>query len=96
MRMSINTLFKFFQYFRLNTYFSDNMKIIPISKFPITLGQFLKLAEIVDDGVEAKIRIQYGEIKVNNEVETRRGRKLYKGDTITFSDQLFVASDKDG
>ncbi len=58
-------------------------KRIPIKKLPIRLGQFLKLAELVQDGFEAKIRIQNGEIKVNDEVETRRGRQLGHLDKIT-------------
>lgn len=50
----------------------------------IKLGQALKLANVVSDGVEAKIVINEGEVKVNNEVDTRRGRKVYPGDVISF------------
>ena len=45
----------------------------------IKLGQALKAANLVEDGVEAKYAIQDGEVKVNQETETRRGRKLYAG-----------------
>lgn len=50
----------------------------------IKLGQALKLANVVSDGVEAKIVINEGQVKVNNETDTRRGRKVYEGDVISF------------
>ena len=53
----------------------------------IKLGQALKLAEVVEDGVEAKYAIQDGLVQVNGEVDQRRGRKVYEGDVITFEDQ---------
>jgi ribosome-associated protein len=58
-------------------------KKIPVKNLPIRLGQFLKLANIVQDGFEAKIRIQNGEVMVNNIVETRRGRQLKNLDEVT-------------
>ena len=51
----------------------------------IKLGQALKLANVVSDGVEAKIVIQDGRVKVNGEVDERRGRKVYPGDVIDFN-----------
>ncbi|HZB82971.1 MAG TPA: RNA-binding S4 domain-containing protein [Rubrobacteraceae bacterium] len=48
----------------------------------ITLGQALKAANIVGTGGEAKILIQGGEVRVNGEIETRRGRKLHEGDVV--------------
>ena len=45
----------------------------------IKLGQALKLAGVVEDGVEAKFVIQDGLVKVNGEVDERRGRKVYEG-----------------
>ena len=53
----------------------------------IKLGQALKLAGVVEDGVEAKYAIQDGLGQVNGEVDQRRGRKVYEGDVITFEDQ---------
>lgn len=50
----------------------------------IKLGQLLKKAGMVSSGVEAKVVIQDGEVLVNGEVETRRGKKIYDGDEITF------------
>ncbi|CAA9459004.1 MAG: Uncharacterized protein YbcJ [uncultured Rubrobacteraceae bacterium] len=48
----------------------------------ITLGQALKVAALVGTGGEAKVVIQSGEVLVNGEVETRRGRRLREGDVI--------------
>jgi ribosome-associated protein len=50
----------------------------------IKLGQALKLAGLVDSGVEAKEVIQEGLVKVNGEVDTRRGKKLVAGDIFEF------------
>lgn len=56
------------------------MQEIKIKDEFIKLGQALKLAGLVGSGVEAKILIQDGLVKVNGEVDVRRGRKLYPGD----------------
>ncbi len=55
---------------------------IAITKEPIRLGQFLKLADHVQDGIEAKFLILNEEVWVNNQIETRRGRKLFHNDTV--------------
>ena len=52
-----------------------------------TLGQALKAASVVGSGGEAKVLIQAGEVFVNGEVETRRGRKLYEGDVVEVGDE---------
>jgi ribosome-associated protein len=52
-----------------------------------TLGQALKAASLVGSGGEAKVLIQAGEVSVNGEIETRRGRKLEKGDVIEVVDE---------
>ena len=54
----------------------------------ITLGQALKVSDAVGSGGEAKILIQTGEVRVNGEIETRRGRKLQRGDVIEVGDGL--------
>ena len=60
----------------------------------IKLDQFLKLAQLVQSGGEAKHLIQSGAVLVNGEVETRRGRKLYAGDVVEVaSEQLVVQTD---
>ena len=48
----------------------------------IKLGQFLKLAGLVEDGAEARIAIQSGDVTVNGATETRRGHHLSDGDTV--------------
>ncbi len=53
----------------------------------IKLGQAMKKAGVVGSGVDAKFLIQDGQVTVNGEVDTRRGRKLYKGDTFEFDGQ---------
>ncbi len=53
----------------------------------IRLGQAMKLAGTVSSGVEAKIFITEGEVTVNGEVETRRGRKLRPGDVFSYADE---------
>lgn len=53
----------------------------------IKLGQVLKLAGLVESGVDAKFAIQDGLVKVNGEVDERRGRKLYDGDIVEFNGQ---------
>lgn len=53
----------------------------------IRLGQFLKLADLVEDGADAKPLLADGEVEVNGEVETRRGRQLCKGDVVTLAGQ---------
>lgn len=60
------------------------MEVIKLREEYIKLGQALKAAGFVEDGVEAKIEIQEGNVLVNDEVDTRRGRKLYDGDIVTF------------
>lgn len=50
----------------------------------IKLGQAMKLAGLVDSGVDAKFMIQDGLVMVNGEVEMRRGRKLYEGDCFSY------------
>lgn len=58
----------------------------------IKLGQALKLSGIVSSGVEAKVIIQDGLIKVNGETDTRRGRKLYAGDSFEYKGHRVIVS----
>lgn len=55
----------------------------------IRLDSFLKLCDAVQSGGHAKIVIQDGEIKVNGEVCTMRGKKLHKGDKIEFDNKIY-------
>ncbi len=56
---------------------------------PIPLGAFLKLAGVVGTGGHAKVVIQSGEVTVNGEVETRRGRMLQAGDVVATGGREF-------
>ena len=56
----------------------------------ITLCQAMKLAGLIESGADAKYVIQNGEVKVNGEVETQRGKKLRPGDTIEFEGKTVV------
>lgn len=56
---------------------------VPIRDESIRLGQFLKLANLVESGADAKPVIADGLVRVNGEVETRRGRQLVVGDVVT-------------
>ena len=58
----------------------------------IKLGQALKLAGAVDSGVDAKIVINEGLVRVNNEVCTQRGKKLVENDVISFENNEYVIS----
>ncbi|MCI9067040.1 MAG: RNA-binding S4 domain-containing protein [Lachnospiraceae bacterium] len=63
------------------------MEIIRIRDDFIKLGQALKLAGMVESGVDAKMEIQEGFVKVNGEVEVQRGKKIRPGDIIEFNGQ---------
>ena len=60
------------------------MEIIHLREEFIKLGQAIKAAGLVESGVEAKEVIKDGLVKVNGETDTRRGRKLYAGDIVSF------------
>ncbi|GAB19485.1 hypothetical protein GOEFS_087_00020 [Gordonia effusa NBRC 100432] len=61
------------------------MNDIPISDHSIRLGQFLKLANLIDSGADAKAVIADGLVRVNDDVERRRGRQLVAGDVVEFA-----------
>lgn len=66
------------------------MKTITIRDEYITLGQFLKFSGIVSSGIEAKVMIKDGIIKVNGEIETRRGKKLRDGDQVQYKEEIYI------
>ncbi len=70
------------------------MQTITIRDEFIKLGQALKLAGLVDSGVEAKIVIQDGQVQVNGHIETQRGKKLVPGDVVSFQCQTFTVENK--
>jgi len=55
---------------------------IPIADDMIRLGQFLKLANLVEDGATARLLLAEEIVQVNGEVEVRRGRQLHPGDLV--------------
>lgn len=63
------------------------METIILREEFIKLGQALKAVGFVDSGVEAKEVIQDAKVLVNGEVDTRRGRKLYEGDVVSFENK---------
>jgi ribosome-associated protein len=63
------------------------MDEVPIRDESIRLGQFLKLANLIDSGSDAKELMIQGAVTVNGEVETRRGRQLVKGDVVALAGQ---------
>lgn len=71
------------------------MKEIIIATEYITLGQFLKYVNAVDSGATAKIVILEGQVLVNDEVETRRGKKLRDGDRISFDGIDYIVRNED-
>ena len=64
------------------------MEVIKLREEYIKLGQALKAAGFVSSGVEAKEVIIDGLVKVNNEIEKRRGKKLYDGDIVEYNNNL--------
>ncbi|MCE5291106.1 MAG: RNA-binding S4 domain-containing protein [Nocardiaceae bacterium] len=56
---------------------------VPLTGLPIRLAQFLKLANLVESGSDAKTVVAAGDVDVNGEVELRRGRQLVAGDVVS-------------
>ena len=67
-----------------------NIEKVKISTEFIKLDQFLKWIAVVDSGSEAKEVILYGKVKVNDEVETRRGRKIYPEYKVEIFDKTYI------
>jgi ribosome-associated protein len=59
---------------------------VPIRDDSIRLGQLLKLADLIDNGADAKPLMVQGLVSVNGETETRRGRTLVRGDVVVLGD----------
>ncbi len=66
---------------------------VAISDETIKLGQFLKLANLVESGSEAKSLLAGGVVRVNGEAESRRGRQLVNGDVVSVAAQSARVSD---
>ena len=61
----------------------SEMNDIQVDEEGIKLGQFLKLANLVESGSEAKQVLAGGVVRVNGDIETRRGRQLERGDVVS-------------
>ena len=72
----------------------ENVKIVKISTEYITLGQFLKFADVITNGGEAKQFIMTNKIFVNNELTTQRGKKLGDKDIVNINNSLFFEISK--
>lgn len=66
---------------------------VSISDSTIKLGQFLKLANLVDSGSDAKALLAAGMVRVNGQPETRRGRQLVNGEVVSVAAQAARVSD---
>ena len=66
------------------------MKTVYVKNLPIKLGQFLKYADVVQDGLEAKFLILEGKIMVNDTVELRRGKQLHSGDLVAYQQEVLL------
>ncbi|AIG63411.1 hypothetical protein CATYP_00355 [Corynebacterium atypicum] len=66
---------------------------VPVRGGEIKLGQFLKLANLVETGGEAKEVIAQGEVTVNGETDTRRGRRLVAGDQVRVGGMTAAVAD---
>ncbi|MFK7795495.1 MAG: RNA-binding S4 domain-containing protein [Gammaproteobacteria bacterium] len=63
------------------------MTIVEITSEPVELYKILKFEGIVSSGAEAKSVIADGQVLVNNEIETRKRKKIISGDIIEFADE---------
>ncbi|GAB6933765.1 MAG TPA: S4 domain-containing protein YaaA [Calditerricola sp.] len=69
-------------------------RTVYISTDIITLGQLLKLANVIATGGQAKAFLAAHDVRVNGERETRRGRKLHPGDVVTVDDRIQLRVDR--
>ena len=66
---------------------ADTARTVQIREDEIRLGQFLKLADLVDTGAEVKPLLETGLVTVNGIAESRRGRRLRRGDVVETAGQ---------
>lgn len=62
---------------------------IKIKEDFITLGQFIKVLDLISSGGEAKSFLLSTDVKINQEADNRRGRKLYKGDLVIINSKKY-------
>lgn len=68
----------------------SDTEVVRLREESIRLGQFLKLADLVDTGADAKGVLASGLVRVNGDVETRRGRHLVAGDVVEHAGRKVV------
>ena len=66
-----------------------NMTTISIESEYITLGQFLKLADLISSGGQAKFFLKENDVFVNGKITEQRGMKLYHNDSVNIDDKIF-------
>ncbi|MCT2584632.1 RNA-binding S4 domain-containing protein [Actinophytocola gossypii] len=66
----------------MSTVSSSSIQDVPVAELPIRLGQFLKLGGLAEDGAHARELIETGQVRVNGQVEFRRGAQLHSGDVV--------------
>ncbi|MEK6599946.1 MAG: RNA-binding S4 domain-containing protein [Deltaproteobacteria bacterium] len=74
-----------------------DIRVLRVKSLPIELYMILKIENLVQSGGEAKVAISEGLVQVNREVETRKRKKIFSGDIVSFADvqvQVF-AEEKD-
>jgi ribosome-associated protein len=71
---------------------TSSSRTVHVRAVPIELGQLLKFAGLGGSGGEIKTAIKDGEVRLNGEVETRRGKKLTVGDQITLGSETIVVA----
>lgn len=69
---------------------NKKIKEIKIDSEFITLGQFLKFADVISTGGEAKAFLSQNDVYINDELDVRRGRKLRSGDRITILGESYL------
>lgn len=67
----------------------STIKEVKITDEYITLGQFIKLVDLISSGGEAKVFLASNTIYINNKEDNRRGRKLYKNDLIVINNKEY-------
>ncbi len=70
------------------------MKTIKITTEYITLGQFLKLTHTISSGSEAKYFLRENKVFINDQLDERRGRKLYNEDIVKIGSETFQVKNK--
>jgi ribosome-associated protein len=68
------------------------VRTVQIADDMIRLGQFLKLADLAEDGGHARALLEAGDVTVNGEPESRRGRQLHHGDVVAVAGQRVTLS----